>query len=73
MQILPTVKTMPVHKGRESSGRTYYQWGKSGRRYYYDPGDYSSERRARARAAAQGRAVRASGYDEDSEGSNGPR
>lgn len=52
---------MPVRRGTDSAG-PFYQWGKSGRRYHYDPDSDASRRRARARAVAQGRAVRASGY-----------
>ena len=52
---------MPVRTGRDAEG-PFFQWGKSGRRYRYDPENDTSRRRARARALAQGRAVRASGY-----------
>lgn len=44
---------MPVRKGTED-GKTYYQWGNSGTRYFGPTG--------RARAEAQGRAAYASGY-----------
>ena len=55
---------MPVRSGEDSTG-PFYQWGESGRRYYYRKGSETSEKMARARAAAQGRAVRASGYRDD--------
>jgi hypothetical protein len=44
---------MPVRKGTEN-GRTYYQWGSSGTKYF-GPG-------AKAKAETQGRAAYASGY-----------
>lgn len=52
---------MPVHRGRDGEG-PYYQWGDSGKRYRYEPGDKESRDKARERAEKQGRAVRASGY-----------
>jgi len=44
---------MPVRKVR-SKGKTGYQWGKKGKVY--------TGRNARKKAAAQGKAARASGY-----------
>jgi hypothetical protein len=52
---------MPVHRGRDRRG-PYYQWGESGRRYYYTSGDTSSRNRARHQATRQGQAARARGY-----------
>lgn len=52
---------MPVHSGRDKEGH-YKQWGGSGKKYYYDPRDEESERRAERKAAEQGQAAYASGY-----------
>jgi hypothetical protein len=46
---------MPVHKGKDSRG-TFYQWGKSGKKY--------RGRGAKARAEKQAKAIYASGYKE---------
>ena len=46
---------MPVHELRDSSGKVIgHQWGKSGKKYYGS--------NSRSKAAAQGAAVRASGW-----------
>lgn len=52
---------MPVHRGIDSKG-VYYQWGKSGKKYYYTAGDAKSRERAKKRAHEQARAIYASGY-----------
>jgi hypothetical protein len=52
---------MPVRRGKDSKG-PYFKWGQSGKKYHYTSGNKASMRRARAKAARQGRAVRASGY-----------
>lgn len=52
---------MPVYRGRDSKG-SYYQWGKSGKKYYYTSGDEQSRERAKNKAEKQGRAAYASGY-----------
>lgn len=49
---------MPVRRGRDSEG-PFYQWGETGRRYRYTPGDEEGRRRAKRRAEAQGRAASA--------------
>lgn len=57
---------MPIRQGYEQHrGRRmgYYQWGASGKKYYYTPGNEQSRKRARTRAERQRRAVYASGYD----------
>lgn len=56
---------MPVMRGQDEEG-TYYRWGKTGKKYYYRPGDENSRRRAKLRAQQQGIAARASGYEEGS-------
>ncbi len=53
---------MPVHRGQDSKG-PYYQWG-SQKKYYYKPGSPASRVRARQKAHAQGRAIRARGWRE---------
>ncbi len=52
---------MPVHRGKDRKG-AYYQWGDSGKRYYYETGDQQSREAAKDKAKRQGRAARASGY-----------
>lgn len=52
---------MPVHRSKDGKG-PYYQWGDSGKKYHYEPGDKESRESAKRRAERQGRAARASGY-----------
>jgi hypothetical protein len=52
---------MPVRRRQDSKG-PYYQWGDSGRKYRYTPGNASSRNRARQAATRQGQAARARGY-----------
>jgi hypothetical protein len=52
---------MPVHRSKDGDG-PYYQWGESGRKYRYKPGNKSSREEAKKKAEKQGRAARASGY-----------
>ena len=54
---------MPVHWGRDSKG-PYYQWGKTGKKYHYTPGNDRSKEIAKTKAQKQGKAIRASGYRE---------
>jgi hypothetical protein len=42
----------------------YYQWGESGKKYYYTPGNERARKRAKTKAKRQGAAAHASGYDE---------
>ena len=49
---------MPVYERRDARG-PYFQWGDTGRKYYFDPGNLASAARARRRAHRQGQAVRA--------------
>lgn len=51
---------MPVHRGYDSIGY-YYQWGNSGKRYYYIHGNVKSENAARNKSNKQARAIYASG------------
>jgi hypothetical protein len=48
---------MPVRRGKDSKG-TYYQWGKSGKKYYYKTGNKASRTRAKNKALKQALAIR---------------
>ena len=53
---------MPVRQGTTTyNGRRvgFYCWGERGHKYLYVPGDKKQREQARAKAAAQGRAVKA--------------
>jgi len=52
---------MPVHRGHNAIGY-YYQWGNTGKRYYYTPGNVRSENDARNKSNQQARAIYAHGY-----------
>lgn len=57
---------MPVQRGTEQKNgekRCYYQWGENGKKYYYECGNPRSRKAARAKAAKQGAAAYASGYE----------
>lgn len=49
---------MPVERVMKG-GRPGYRWGKSGKIYYYKPGDPASRSRAKRKALRQGRAAHA--------------
>lgn len=49
---------MPVHR-TTANGKPAYQWGQSGKKYPYTPGNAESRRRAKAKAERQGRAAQA--------------
>ena len=56
---------MPIHQGyttKNGKRKGYFQWGKSGKKYYYTPGSESSRRAAKKRARKQSKAAYASGY-----------
>lgn len=57
---------MPTHTGYDSSNKPpcFAQWGKSGKKYYYTCGDEGAKDKAKAKANAQGQAIRASGWTE---------
>jgi hypothetical protein len=57
---------MPVHTGKDSKG-CFAQWGSSGKKYYYTCGNDSARKGARAKAAKQGAAAHASGYQGNKE------
>ena len=52
---------MPVHRGQDREG-PYYQWGGSGKKYHYRPGDKPSRETAKRKATKQGQAAHAGGY-----------
>ena len=47
---------MPVHRGQDTRG-PFYQWGTTGKKYYYTAGSTRARNMARGRAALQGRAI----------------
>ena len=49
---------MPVFQRKDTRGH-FFQWGDSGKRYYFDPDSLTSAAKARAKARKQGQAVRA--------------
>jgi hypothetical protein len=53
---------MPVAVHRDADGKCYAQWGKSGKKYYYECGNPKACAEARAKAAKQGRAAYSTGY-----------
>ena len=53
---------MPVHRGKDSIGGCFYQWGEHGKKYYYTPCNSPQREVAKEKAAAQGRAAYAHGY-----------
>jgi hypothetical protein len=57
---------MPTHTGYDSSNKPpcFAQWGNSGKKYYYTCGDKGAMDEAKAKANAQGQAIRASGWTE---------
>jgi hypothetical protein len=55
------VIAMPVKRGQDKQG-PYYQWGDSGKKYHYTPGDKRSRDRAKEQASKQGQAAHARGY-----------
>lgn len=52
---------MPIHRGVER-GKGFYQWGKSGKKYFYTISDKKSREAAYKKALKQARAIYASGY-----------
>ena len=58
---------MPIHRGYErhrGERMGYYQWGDSGKKYYYTPGNERARERAKAKAEKQRAAAHANGYEE---------
>jgi hypothetical protein len=57
----------PIQQGyeqHEGERVGYYQWGDSGTKYHYTPGNETARKRAKAKAEKQRDAARASDYDE---------
>ena len=54
---------MPVNRGKDGNG-SYYQWGNSGKRYYYISGNVKSRNRAKDLAYKQAKAIYSSGWRE---------
>lgn len=57
---------MPVHREcttKNNKRKCYYQWGQSGKKYWYTPGNETERRRAKKKAVEQGMAAHASGYN----------
>lgn len=52
---------MPIHRGKDKNG-PFYQWGSTGKRYYYVSGDKESREKALSKARRQEKAIYASGY-----------
>ena len=57
---------MPIHSGKDKQG-SFYQWGKTGKKYYYVSSNEESRKRAYKKAQAQQIAIYSSGYKGDSE------
>lgn len=55
---------MPIHRSTDKEG-TFFQWGTSGKKFYFDPGSESSRTRALNLAKKQQKAIYASGYKGD--------
>jgi len=53
---------MPVHTSKDSKG-CFAQWGGSGKKYYYTCNDATARKAAKAKAAKQGAAAHAAGYN----------
>jgi len=51
---------MPVMRCQKN-GKPGFKWGKNGKCYTYTPGDAASRERAKKKALAQGRAIKANG------------
>ena len=55
---------MPIHTGQDKDGQ-FYQWGKTGKKYYFDPNDKSSKQRALNKAKKQQTAIYSTGWKGD--------
>lgn len=55
---------MPIRSGKDKQG-TFYRWGTTGKKFYFDPESESSKSRALGRAKKQEAAIYASGYKGD--------
>lgn len=57
---------MPIHTGQDKQGH-FYQWGSTGKKYYYDPDDKKSKSIALNKAKKQQTAIYSSGWKGDGE------
>lgn len=58
---------MPIHREctiKDGEDKCYYQWGNSGKRYWYTPGNKEERKAAKRRAEEQRNAAYAAGYEE---------
>ena len=55
---------MPIHRGQDKTG-SFYQWGQTGKKYYFDPDNTGSKTRALNKAKAQQTAIYSSGWKGD--------
>lgn len=56
---------MPIHTGQDKNGQ-FYQWGKTGKKYYFKPEDKQSKQHALNKAKKQQTAIYSSGWKGDS-------
>lgn len=56
---------MPIHQGQDKNGQ-FYQWGKTGKKYYFKPEDKQSKQHALNKAKKQQTAIYSSGWKGDS-------
>lgn len=56
---------MPIHRGEDKEG-AFYQWGRTGKKFHFDPSSPQSKSKALNSAQRQQSAIYASGYKEDS-------
>lgn len=54
---------MPVHTGKDTEG-CFAQWGKSGKKYYYECGNSDARKKAEQKAYVQGIAAIKNGAKE---------
>ena len=57
---------MPIHSGKDRKGY-FYQWGQTGKKYYYDPVSRQSATTAYNKAKKQQTAIYSSGWKGDGE------
>lgn len=58
---------MPIHREcttKDGERKCYYQWGNSGKKYWYTPGNKEERKEAKRKAEAQRNAAYATGYEE---------
>ena len=55
---------MPIHIGTDTTGK-FFQWGKTGKKYYFDPDNESSRKRALGKAKKQQTAIYSAGWKGD--------